>query len=73
MREYIVEYFLYKWSNAEEIKVTAKNKYDAYIKATYEEIPKLKGVHPYSSFVEGVIMKNGKEKQFNNTNEFNPY
>lgn len=69
---YWVKYRLYQFSEELGIDVLAKNKYEAYDKATYEVIPKKHGMCPYSSWVDNVTYNNGKQKFFN-TSEGNAY
>ena len=72
MKPYTVKYREYKFSAEQTIIVLADNKADAYDKATYEEIPKAIGTHPYSAWVSGVTYNNGNYKTFN-TSEGNAY
>ena len=72
MRMYIVEYKLYQYGEVYHTRVNAKDKYDAYMKATYEKIPHKHQQFPYSSWVACVIYRNGEVKYFN-TFEGNPY
>lgn len=61
-------------SAAEEkgICIAAANKFEAYDKAVYEEIPRIEGGAPYSAWVYSVTYRNGKHKLFN-TFEGKPY
>lgn len=72
MKPYTVKYREYKYSEEQTIIVLADNKEDAYDKATFEEIPKVCGTTPYSSWVYGVTYQNGNYKLFN-TSEGNAY
>ena len=54
------------------IDVLAKNKYEAWDKAFFEEIPKVEGTTPYSAWVDSVTYQNGNVKFFN-TCEGLPY
>ena len=56
----------------DEVKVEAKNKYDAWDKAFYEVIPEIEGHLPFSAWVAGVTYKNGKHKWFKSF-EGNPF
>lgn len=54
------------------IDVLANNKYEAWDKAFFEEIPKVEGTTPYSAWVDSVTYQNGNVKFFN-TCEGLPY
>ena len=60
---YTVSYRMNSESEVKIIGIVAHDKWDAYIKATYEEIPKIEGHLPYSSWVEGVTYQNGNYRQ----------
>lgn len=72
MNAYWVKYRLYECEKERGIQVAARNKADAYDKATYEDIPKKHGKHPYSAWVSSVTYNNGNCRKFN-TFEGNPY
>ena len=65
MKPYTVEYKSNVDGIQRKIVVLANSKYDAYDKATYEEIPKLEGCLPYSSWVRSVTYNNGNVHYFN--------
>lgn len=67
-------YVKYKVSGKGEqgIQISARNKAEAYIKAFYEEIPKIEGELPYSAWVSSVTYNNGNCHYFN-TSEGNAY
>ena len=69
---YTVAYRMLKYGEEKSICVHARNKWTAHYIATYIDIPKLEGEHPYSSWVDSVTYSNGKERIFNNF-EGNPY
>lgn len=71
MKAYTVEYRLIG-SEVEKVVILAKDKYDAWVKATFEEIPAKTGEHPYSSWVSAVTHNNGRYQTFN-TFEGKPY
>lgn len=65
MKAYTVKYRLDgKWSEPKSISFLAKNKFDAYDKATFELIPEKDGRMPYSSWVYSVTYNNGNEHVF---------
>lgn len=72
MKAYYVEYKMFFADSVKGIGLLAKNKQDAYTRATYDEIPKSEGSTPYSAWVASVTYSNGKTKVFN-TFEGNPY
>lgn len=72
MRNYIVCYKLHSADEVKEHITRAKNKEDAYVQATFYDIPYITGEQPYSTWVDSVILKNGTKKRFN-TFEGNPY
>lgn len=63
---------MYQSSEEKGIAVPARNKAEAYDKATYEEIPKVEGELPYSSWVYSVTYNNGNCHKFN-TSEGDAY
>ena len=69
---YDVAYRMYKGGEEKAVHVIAKNKYDAYDKATYEVIPEIESYSPYSTWVTGVTYNNGNYRKFN-TSEGNAY
>lgn len=69
---YHVRYRLYQSSEEQGIDVVASSKFDAYDSATYEVIPEIEGVCPYSSWVSSVTYNNGRCHYFN-TSEGNAY
>lgn len=72
MRAYYVKYKTTIGSDVKGIGFLADNKFDAYDKAVYEEIPKVEGELPYSAWVSSVTYQNGNVRYFN-TSEGNPY
>ena len=70
MKAYYVKYRIK--DEVRGIGFLAKDKYDAYDKATYELIPEKEGSIPYSSWVYSVTYNNGKVHYFN-TSEGNAY
>lgn len=72
MNAYTVEYKLYSGDAVRSISFLAKNKFDAWDRATYEEIPKIFGSCPYSAWVTNVTYQNGNYRRFN-THEGKPY
>lgn len=71
MKAYTVQYRMIG-SDVKQISFLAKNRFDAYDKATYELIPEKEGEYPYSVWVSSVTYQNGNYKTFN-TFEGNPY
>ena len=70
---YTVEYKLWSEGEIKKIYVSARSKFDAYMKAYYEAIPEEnKGELPYSAWVTAVTYQNGNYKTFN-TFEGNPF
>ncbi len=70
---YTVEYKLWSEGEIKKIYVSAKSKFEAYMKAYYEAIPaENKGEVPYSAWVTAVTYQNGNYKEFN-TFEGNPF
>ncbi|MBQ3423377.1 MAG: hypothetical protein IJH34_17360 [Romboutsia sp.] len=65
MRAYTVNYKMYDADEVHKISFLAKDKYDAYDKATFELIPEKEGHFPYSSWVSSVTYQNGNCKLFN--------
>lgn len=51
--------------NENQIDVIAMNKWEAYMTAVYEAIPKRDGELPYSAWVSSVTYQNGNCKRFN--------
>lgn len=72
MSAYYIKYRANASSEEKGIAVAARNKEEAYDKATYEEIPKVEGEIPYSAWVYSVTYNNGKCHRFN-TSEGNAY
>ena len=72
MRAYTVEYKMYAADKVHFVDLLAKDKADAWDKATYEVIPAKEGGRPYSSWVASVTYQNGNYRHFN-TFEGNPY
>lgn len=72
MKTYTVEYREYWSGEVKKISLPARNKEDAYIKATFGLIPEKEGSVPYSSWVYSVTYNNGNEKFFTN-HEGNAY
>ena len=71
MKHYAVEYRMYDADKVHMVALPAKNKWDAYDKATYEVIPEIEGYTPYSAWVVSVTYNNGNCHRFN-TSEGNP-
>ena len=65
MKAYAVRYKMYSADEEKVVSLLAKNKFDAYDRATYELIPKVEGQVPYSSWVNSVTYNNGKVHYFN--------
>lgn len=65
MKHYTVNYVMSSTGEEKYVAVPAKNKWDAYDKATYEVIPEIEGVLPYGAWVAGVTYNNGNYKTFN--------
>ena len=66
MSAYYVKYKMNGfWEEEKGICVPARNKAEAYDKATYEMIPELEESVPYSSWVSSVTYNNGNCKYFN--------
>lgn len=65
-RTYTVKYVPYRGYNGEkQIQVLARYRTEAYVKAIYEEIPKVEnGEHPYYAYVYSVTFQNGNYKIF---------
>lgn len=72
MKMYIIKYRLYKFAEEKEIWVLAKNKIEAWDKATYVAIPYKEGEPAYSTWVDRVEYDNGNIRHFN-TCEGLPY
>lgn len=65
-KAYYVKYLLHgDYSPVKGIDLLAKNKYEAYDKATCELIPAREGRTPYAAWVYSVTYQNGNEKKFN--------
>jgi hypothetical protein len=71
MKTYYVRYNLFGQKHP-GVDVLARNKEEAYYKATYEVIPEIEGTLAYSTWVESVTYNNGGYKLFN-TFEGKPY
>lgn len=71
-KTYTVEYKLYSADEVHTHTLLAKNKEDAYVQATFYDIPYITGEQPYSTWVAGVTFQNGNYRRFN-THEGNPY
>ena len=70
---YTVEYRMWSNGKVDRVFVSAKNKFEAYMKAYYETIPnENEGELPYSAWVSAVTYQNGNYKTFN-THEGRPY
>lgn len=72
MKLYEVAYKLYSADKVRHIRVYARNKAEAYDKATFEEIQKAEQEPPFSAWVERSISKDGQSRYFN-TFEGKPY
>ena len=73
MKQYTVEYRMRKNELPRTIVVEAGTKYDAWRKASYEDIPAKEGSAPYSAWVTAVTHNNGNYKSFYDTLEGKPY
>lgn len=73
MKHYTVEYKMIRSELPRTIAVIASTKYDAWRKATYEDIPTKEGGAPYSAWVSAVTYQNGNYRHFNDTLEGKPY
>ena len=69
---YTVAYKLYRTDQVHKHSLLAKNKEDAYVQATFYDIPYITGEQPYSTWVTSVTYPNGNERSFN-THEGKPY
>ena len=69
---YTVAYKMSKFAIEQTVEVEATNRWTAYDIATYEKIPEIEGHYPYSTWVDSVRYKNGREHVFN-TIEGLPY
>ena len=70
---YTVEYKLWSTGETKKIFVSAKNRFEAYMKAYYESIPnENSGELPYSAWVSAVTYQNGNYKTFD-THEGRPF
>lgn len=72
MKQYTVQYKLHRNDEIRQIVTSAKNKEDAYVQATFYDIPYQTGEQPYSSWVHAVTHNNGNYQIFN-TFEGKPY
>ena len=73
MKHYTVEYKMIRSELPRTIAVIASTKYDAWRKASYEDIPTKEGGAPYSAWVSAVTYQNGNCRHFNDTLEGKPY
>ena len=72
-RTYHICYKLYQFDKERHIQVKAQSKEDAYVQATYYDIPYVNdGRLPYSVWVHSVTFDNRKYREFNN-HEGHPY
>ena len=63
---YTVGYLLYGYySQTQFVSVLAKNKEEAYEKATYEVIPQKEDKIPFAAWVFSVTYNNGNYRKFN--------
>ena len=72
MNAYTVEYKMSAAGEVRFVSFLAKNKQDAWDRATFKEIPKKEGECPYSSWTAAVTYNNGNHRRFN-TFEGKPY
>lgn len=72
MKHYTVEYKMRSAGEVRVMSVHAKNKEEAYDRATYDLIPLVENEHPFSTWVASRIYENGREQRFN-TFEGKPY
>lgn len=73
MKQYTIEYRMIRSELPRTIVVKAETKYDAWRKASYEDIPNKEGSAPYSAWVVGVTFQNGNYRSFYDTLEGKPY
>lgn len=69
---YHVRYHLWQYSEERGVDVVASSAAEAYDLATYEKIPTVEGLVPYSAWVSSVTFQNGNVHYFN-TCEGLPY
>lgn len=72
IRKYLICYRMAQWAQEQSTIVPAVSKQDAYQYAAYTAIPAMEGLHPYSVWVQGMILKDGTVRLFN-TCEGDPY
>ena len=72
MKQYTIEFKMHRADEVKKIVTLAKNKTDAYLQATFFDIPYHYGCVPYSSWVYAVTHNNGNHQVFN-TFEGKPY
>ena len=65
MKAYYVHYKMHECDTVKGIDLLAKDKADAYDKATYEAIPAKEGTIPFSAWVHSVTYNNGNVHYFN--------
>lgn len=71
-RAYHVCYKLYQADDVKHLRVMASSKEEAYVQATYHDIPEVEKQLPYSIWIDSVTFLNGRLRRFN-TFEGNPY
>lgn len=65
-KAYYVKYVMtFPSGKVKGIQVIATSKQEAYLKATYEEIPYIEKSQPYATWVHSVTYNNGNYKEFN--------
>lgn len=72
MKRYLVEYKMHSAGEVKTMSVHAKNKEEAFERATFDLIPLVELEHPFSSWVASRIYENGRVQRFN-TFEGKPY
>ena len=65
MRQYTLAYKMHKHGEVKRIVSIANKKFDAYLQASFWDIPEKEGGHPYSAWVEAVTYNNGNYQVFN--------
>ena len=65
-KTYYVKYVMtFPAGEVKGISVAAKSKQDAYVQATFYDIPYKEHKHPYATWVHSVTYNNGNYKEFN--------
>ena len=71
-RIYSIHYRMHCGEAVKHIDIIASNKWDAYTRATYEEIPKIEDGIPYSAWVDSYTTHAGRDVRIKNAFEGNP-